>query len=122
MAYSRCIRYTFFNNPIVNALDPMERYFLIGLVCAANDYGKFWVSFTNLRSQIFPTDDIDLGLIEAILAKLSSLDIICFYDKDKLDYGHFPFWRKQKWFLFQRLEHPRIDDIPECPKHASIRR
>jgi|TARA_B100001964_G_C14192654_1_gene581818 hypothetical protein len=122
MSYSRMIRQRFFINPDVNDLNPEERYFLLGLVCLANDQGKFWMNHANLRSQIFPTDDIDLELVKVALKKLEEREIICVYKEEKHTYGHFPLWRDKSWVLFQRLDHPRDDDIPECPKHSRVSR
>ena len=42
MAFTRVIRMNFFNDPVISAgYDIQERYFIIGLVCNADDYGRF---------------------------------------------------------------------------------
>ena len=51
MANARVIRQNFFNNPLVSKFEPMERYLLIGLTCAADDFGRLWGNCENLKSR-----------------------------------------------------------------------
>lgn len=117
MAYSRIIRQTFYNDPIIAdtyILD--ERYLLIGLACVADDYGKFWYSPANIRSTIFPTDpDITIEWIEQCLQKFIDTRILCRYEADGILHGHFPKWFESGWFLKQKIDHPREFQHPDCP-------
>ena len=109
MAYSRIIRQTFYNDPLIAdkyKLD--ERYLLIGLACVADDYGKFWYSAANIRSTIFPTDtDVTIDWIEQCLQKYLDSRILCKYEADGVLHGHFPKWFENGWFLKQKIDHPR---------------
>ena len=117
MAYSRIIRQNFFNHPTVAGKFKLEeRFFLIGLACTADDYGKFWYSPANIRSNIFPTDpDITVEWIEQCLKKFENESILCIYEVDGMLHGHFPKWFEKGWILKQKIDHPREFEHPDCP-------
>ena len=70
MANSRVIRHNFYNNPEIASMYSIEeRYFLIGLVCASNDWGLFWWNSSNIKSAIYPTDNKQNKWIEKTLDK-----------------------------------------------------
>ena len=117
MAHARIIRQTFYNDPIIaDKCKLEERYFLLGLVCVADDYGKFWYSPANIRSTIFPTDiDITIEWIEECLQKFVDGRIICKYDAEGVLHGHFPKWFDKGWILKQKIDHPREFEHPDCP-------
>ena len=117
MANSRLIRQNFFNHPMIaQNYNVKERYFLIGLACASDDFGRFWFDAANLKSIIFPTDKaITIKWIKECLDKMIADSILCQYNIDKVDYAHFPLWFEKGWFLKQRIDHPREFISPDCP-------
>ena len=120
MANTRIIRQNFFNDPIIaNKTSIKERYFIIGLACAADDYGRFWADNNNLKSIIFPTDKVALPWILKTLNKLQESDILCFYEDSGIEYGHFLDWFSKGWCLKQRIDHPREFGSPDCPIHQT---
>ena len=65
MANTRVIRQNFYNDPqIAGNYCIEERYFLIGLACASDDYGRFWWHTINLKSVMYPTDNKQKKWIE----------------------------------------------------------
>jgi len=121
MANSRLIKGGFFNHHKIASLSLKERYLLVGLMCTANDWGKFWAATGNIRSQVFPTDDIGFDEIDRMLENLQQLRFICIYEIEDNIYGHFPEWRTRGSLVFQKLDHPRDDtEIPDCPTHGGI--
>ena len=117
MANARLIRQNFFNDPLIaQKYNLKERYLLIGLACAADDFGRFWYNESNLKATIFPTDkNITLKWIGQCLDKLSNDFILCHYESDGIMYAHFPKWLDKGWFLKQRIDHPREYASPDCP-------
>ena len=118
MANNRIVRPGLFVNPGVSTLTIKERYLLIGLTAVANDWGKLWFNPNNIRSQVFPVDQIGTDEINEMLDNIKSKGFICVYDEEGVSYAHFPTWREDGSFLFQYLDKPRPDiDIPDCPTH-----
>ena len=118
MANHRLIRPGLFVNPGVSTLKIRERYLLIGLTAVANDWGKFWYQANHIRSQVFPTDEIDVDEMNEMLDNIVTRGFICVYESKGVKYAHFPTWRTQGSFLMQYLDKPRPDvDIPNCEKH-----
>ena len=117
MAFTRVIRENFFINPEVLAeYNIKERYFIIGLVCNADDYGRFWYSSKLIQTQIFPTDEeISSDWVDQALKKLVNGGILCFYEVSGKQYVHFPLWFEKGWYLKQRIDHPREHVLPDCP-------
>ena len=116
MAYARIIRQNFFNTPEIAKYTIDERYFLIGLACASDDYGRFWYEASNIKSTVFPTDQkITTKWINKCLKKFHEDFLICVYEVDNVLYAHFPQWFSRGWFLKQRLDHPREFESPDCP-------
>ena len=117
MANARLIRQNFFNDPLIaQKYNLKERYLLIGLACAADDFGRFWYNESNLKATIFPTDkNITLKWIGQCLNKLTNDLILCHYESDGIMYAHFPKWLDKGWFLKQRIDHPREYASPDCP-------
>jgi len=118
MSNSRLINKGYFNHPKIASLSLEERYLLVGLMCTANDWGKFWSAAGNIRSQVFPTDNVNLEKIDEMILNLQQLGFVCLYEFEDIKYGHFPEWRTKGSLVFQRLDHPRKDtEIPSCPLH-----
>ena len=117
MAFTRVIRENFFINPEVLAeYNIKERYFIIGLVCNADDYGRFWYNSKLIQTQIFPTDEeISFDWVDQALKKLVNGGILCFYEVSGKQYVHFPLWFEKGWYLKQRIDHPREHVLPDCP-------
>jgi hypothetical protein len=116
MANARIIRQNFFNNPLISIFDPMERYLLIGLACAADDFGRLWGNYDNLKSTLFPIDkNITSDWISKSIDLFIKRKIICEYAVDEVTYYHFPKWFDNGWFLKQRVDHPREFGSPDCP-------
>ena len=116
MANARIIRQNFFNNPLISIFDPMERYLLIGLACAADDFGRLWGNYDNLKSTLFPIDkNITSDWISKSIDLFIKQKIICEYAVDEVTYYHFPKWFDKGWFLKQRVDHPREFGSPDCP-------
>ena len=116
MANARVIRQNFFNNPLISIFDPMERYLLIGLACAADDFGRLWGNCDNLKSTLFPIDkNITSDWISKSIDLFIKQKIICEYAVDEVTYYHFPKWFDKGWFLKQRVDHPREFGSPDCP-------
>ena len=118
MANSRVIRHNFYNNPeIASRYSIEERYFLIGLVCASNDWGLFWWNSSNIKSVIYPTDNKQNKWIEKTLDKFLNDGFLCKYESNNQWYGHFIKWFDKGFCLKQRLDHPKESDIPDCKHH-----
>ena len=117
MAFTRVIRMNFFNDPTISAdYNIQERYFIIGLVCNADDYGRFWYNSLLMKSQIFPLDDeISPDWVSQTLKKLVDDGILCIYEVSGQQYAHFPLWFEKGWCLKQRIDHPREFGFPDCP-------
>ena len=94
----------------------MERYLLIGLACAADDFGRLWGNYDNLKSTLFPIDkNITSDWISKSIDLFIKQKIICEYAVDEVTYYHFPKWFDKGWFLKQRVDHPREYGSPDCP-------
>ena len=117
MAFTRVIRQNFFIDPeILAEYNIKERYFIIGLVCNADDYGRFWYSSKLIQTQIFPTDEeISSDWVDQTLKKLVNGGILCIYEVSGKQYVHFPLWFEKGWYLKQRIDHPREHVLPDCP-------
>ena len=117
MAFTRVIRQNFFIDPeILAEYNIKERYFIIGLVCNADDYGRFWYNSKLIQTQIFPTDEeISFDWVDQALKKLVNDGILCFYEVSGKQYVHFPLWFEIGWYLKQRIDHPREHVLPDCP-------
>ena len=117
MAFTRVIRMNFFNDPVISAgYNIQERYFIIGLVCNADDYGRFWYSSKLIQSQIFPLDEeISSDWADQTLKTLMVDGILCIYEVSGKQYAHFPLWFEKGWCLKQRIDHPREFVLPDCP-------
>ena len=117
MAFTRVIRQNFFIDPeILAEYNIKERYFIIGLVCNADDYGRFWYNSKLIQTQIFPTDEeISSDWVDQTLKKLLNGGILCFYEVSGKQYVHFPLWFEKGWYLKQRIDHPREFVLPDCP-------
>ena len=126
MAHDRIIRQNYFNSPIIaDKYSIKQRYLLIGLACAADDFGRFWYNSSNIKSIIFPTDnDIDTNWVDKCLKMFTDDFILCQYEVENTLYGHFPKWFEKGWFLKQKLDHPREYKSPDCPfcKTETIKR
>ena len=121
MANNRLIRLGLFVNPGVSTLTIKERYLLIGLTSVANDWGKFWYQANHIRSQVFPTDEIDVDKMNEMLDNIIARGFICVYESNGEKYAHFPTWRTKGSFLMQYLDKPRPDvDIPSCEKNHTV--
>ena len=117
MAHARLIRQNFYNDPLIAEKYLIkERYFLIGLACHADDFGRFWYNKASIRATIFPTDEsITSDWIGECLQKFINDFILCEYEVNEVRYGHFPRWFQKGWFLKQRVDHPREYASPDCP-------
>jgi len=117
MAYARIIRQTFFEDPLLSSkYDVTERFLLIGLVCQADDFGKFWLNYHMLESKIFPLDmEIEVSWIKDTIEKLIKDEILCKYKERNMDFAHFHKWFEKGWILKQRIDHPREFNSPDCP-------
>ena len=117
MAHARLIRQNFYTDPLIAEKYKIEeRYFLIGLACHADDFGRFWYNEASIRATIFPTDEsITKEWIKTCLKKFIDDIILCEYEVNEVRYGHFPRWFQKGWFLKQRVDHPREYASPDCP-------
>ena len=115
MASSRVIRQNFYNNPFIAKYNIDERYLLIGLVCAADDFGRFWSNLSNLKSIIYPTDNIPIEWIKDCIDKFISDEVLCNYIVDDVEYLHLPLWFEPGFALKQKIDHPREYRCPDCP-------
>jgi len=118
MANPRMIRSNFFNDPLITEkYEEDQRYLLIGLACAADDYGRFWWKSKNLKSIIYPLDSRQPKWIEKNLELFYKDEILCKYQVKNITYGHFPLWFDKSFFLKQRLDHPKPVQLPDCKIH-----
>jgi len=116
MANARIIRQNFIVSPQIAKYEVKERYFLIGLACAADDFGRFWYNESSLKSNIFPTDSkITKKWVKNCVELFIKDLILCHYEVDEVQYAHFPKWFDKGWFLKQRIDHPREYMSPDCP-------
>jgi len=112
------IRRNFFNDPIIaGKYDIQQRFLLIGLACASDDYGRFWWNGRNLKSIIYPIDNRQAKWIEKNLEFFNNDGIICKYEVKNITYGHFPLWFDKSFILRQRLDHPKPEQLPDCNIH-----
>ena len=112
------IRSNFFNDPLITEkYEENQRYLLIGLACAADDYGKFWWNSKNLKSIIYPLDSRQPKWIERNLELFHKDEILCKYQVKNITYGHFPLWFDKSFILKQRLDHPKPEQLPDCNIH-----
>ena len=117
MAFARIIRQNFHNHPeVASNYTIEEKYLLIGLAFAADDFGKLWDDEANIKSVIFPTDDVPLIWVRETINKFIAHKILCPYNIDNINYIHFPLWFEEGWFLKQRIDHPREYQQPDCPE------
>ncbi|MDB4125666.1 hypothetical protein N9597_00100 [Candidatus Marinimicrobia bacterium] len=119
MANTRIIRKEFFNDAIIaGQFKIKERYFLIGMACNSDDFGRFWWDARNIKATIFPTDNISTSFINKMLDKLhKEYSWLCKYDKNGVVYGHFIYWFDAVFVLKQRIDRPRLDVCPDCKTH-----
>jgi len=118
MANARVIRSNFFNDPLIaGRYNVNQRYLLIGLACAADDYGRFWWKSKNLKSIIYPLDSRQPKWIEKNLELFYKDEILCKYQVKNITYGHFPLWFDKSFCLKQRLDHPKPVQLPDCKVH-----
>ena len=119
MANARVIRRNFFNDPLIaGKYNIGQRYLLIGLACASDDYGRFWWNVNNLKSIIYPTDNKQGKWIEKNLELFFNDELLCKYEVNNTIYGHFPYWFDKSFCLKQRLDHPKPDELPDCKTHV----
>lgn len=116
MANSRLIRENILNEPKLTKYTIEERYLIIGLACAADDYGRLWYDTSNIRSIIFPTyKNITEDWIIEVIEKLITSEILYEYEVDNILYKHFPLWLKKGWYLKQRIDYPKeFGGCPDC--------
>jgi hypothetical protein len=117
MANARIIQQSFFNEPSISDYSIKVRYFLFGLACASDDYGRFWWNTGNLKSILFPTiKNISENWIQNTLEKFRDDELVCEYEDEGLHLGHFPKWFTFGWFLKQKIDHPKeFGRYPDCP-------
>ena len=56
-----------------------DRYLLIGLACASDDYGRFWWKPQNLKAIIYPIDSKQQRWIEKKLIMFKNDGLLCKY-------------------------------------------
>ena len=117
MANARMIRKNFFEHPHIRKYTIEERYLLIGLTCASDDYGRFQFDHRLLKSMIYPTDNKQAKWISNKLKMFLDDEIICKYEVNNIEYGHFPLWFDKSFPLKQRLDHPKPEQNPDCNMH-----
>ena len=118
MANARMIRRNFFNDPLIaERYDDSQRYLLIGVACASDDYGRFWWNGKSLKSIIYPLDNRQPKWIEKNLELFLKDEILCKYEVKNIIYGHFPLWFDKSFCLKQRLDHPKPEQSPDCKIH-----
>jgi hypothetical protein len=117
MAYARIIRQNFIKDPIIaGEFDIKERYFLIGLACIADDFGRIWYNEKAISSSVFPTDnEIDDNWIKETIIRFVDKNILCSYLISEKEFVHFPKWFEKGFCLKQRVDHPREYILPDCP-------
>ena len=117
MAHARIIRQNFFNDPLVSQkYNLKQRYFLIGLACIADDFGRFWYNEAYIKSSVFPVDaSVRIEWVSECLKEFIDDFILCQYQVEKINYCHFPKWFKKGWYLKQKIDHPREIQAPDCP-------
>ncbi len=117
MIYSRIVRGSFFESPeIITLFTIEERYLIIGMICLADDFGKFWLESRSIKGQIAPYDDsITFETLDKLIEKLLEREFICRYIVNGMIYAHFPQWFEKGWVLKQQINHPREFNSPDCP-------
>ena len=116
MAYKRMIHSNFFDSSEPAKYTYKEKIFLIGLICYADDFGKFWVNLNKLKANIFVGESrTSITWVKNTLKKFIQDGVLCTYQIDNIRYCHFPNWFVPGWFLKQRIDHPRENVHPDCP-------
>ena len=118
MANARIIRRNFFSDPLIAAkYDIQQRFLLIGLACASDDFGRFYWNGNNLKANIYPLDNKQGKWIENQLIIFQKDGLLCQYEAQDFTYGHFLLWFDKSFALKQQLNHPKPDRYPDCNIH-----
>lgn len=110
------IHSNFFESSELAKYTDKEKLFLLGLVCFADDFGKFWLNINRLKANIFAGESKTSTIwIKKTIKKFIEDGVLCEYSHNKIDYCHFPNWFVKGWILKQRIDHPRDNLNPDCP-------
>jgi hypothetical protein len=95
------------------ALTFRQRDLWHGLIAVADDQGRLFGLPANVRSEIWPLDDIPLAEVEEDLKRLSELEMILIYEADGK-----PIIQIVKWWKYQQKQWAGPSDYPSPPKWA----
>lgn len=95
---------------------PAARWTFAGLLCIADDQGRFEDDPRLIKADVYPLDDILSADVEAHLAELTAAEVVCRYvGEDGRRYGHVPGFRVEGSPFQQRPQKPQPARYPPCP-------
>src|SRR5262249_39663456 len=83
------------------------------LITQADDYGRFDARPSVVRSRCFQLGGVSDDKVTVWLHQLQAQRVVCLYEVEGRDYGHFPTWEK-----YQRIRAPR-SRYPDPPHDAA---
>jgi len=117
MARKRMISPEFFTDPDLSELSVAERYFYFGLICNADDEGRFEASAKNLKRIVFGADDdITAHQVDTMLLNIAvQMRSFKLYEVDNRRYGCF-----LRWHDWQKPPKPSPSTLPEYSESSSV--
>src|SRR5262245_65750100 len=83
------------------------------LITQADDFGRFDARPSVVRSRCFQLGGVSDDKVMGWLVQLRENQVVCLYEVEGKDYGHFPTWEK-----YQRMRSPR-SRFPDPPHDAA---
>lgn len=116
MARKRMIDPSFWTDEKIGECKHLERLLFLGLVSNADDEGIGRGNPKLLMSLIFPYDDIRISDFKKSLEKLSSLNMITFYDVENQMY-----YKVNNFSKYQSINRPSPSEFPKfCGQKSSF--
>jgi hypothetical protein len=106
MARIRSIKPEFWSSEQITACSRDARLLFIGLWNFSDDAGRHPFKPQQIKSEIFPGDDLSLEQIHGLISELSVNGLITGYAVDKVEYFHITGWHHQKINRPQPAKYP----------------
>jgi hypothetical protein len=116
----RTIKPALWEDAKLGRLDAVARLTYVGLICMANDYGKFRADAEGVKAYVHARDhSVTVQQVEASLEHLASKGLIELYGDEDEWFGRFP---EDKWRRHQIINRPGRDELPDPSKKYPKRR